>query len=302
MFRTYKKFWKAAANGDLKTLVDYLNNAAKLDIDAKGDDGRTALHLAAYNDQTEAINILLRFGAKTEAKNSAGSTPLMLAICTGKTKAAVALVKGGSDVNAAEDANVRPLHMAAFHGELDVVKALVDAGADIDAAITTNGLTALHWAIDKENAFVVEYLASKGARLDMPDKKGRTALDLAQLKGPHVVRLINKARGIEVLPPAGEAQATSPWKRTGDNLLAHINEMPELGRRITEIFNFESRERTVISENLATGAETLTSPESFDAIGIDALRKAVEAFRAAGGEADENHVLGPRGGAKPFRL
>ena len=293
MFRTYKKFWKAAAEGDLKTLVDYLNYAVKFNIDTRGDDGRTALHIAAYNDQTEAVNILLRFGAKTELKDSGGSTPLMLAI---------ALVKGGSDVNAAEDANVRPLHMAAFRGELDIVKALVEAGADIDSPITTNGLTALHWAIDKENAFVVEYLASKGARLDMPDKKGRTALDLAQLKGPHVVRLINKARGIEMPPPAGETPKAGPWKRTGDSLIAHVNEMPELGRRITEIFNFESRERTVISENLATGAETLTPPESFDAIGIDALRQAFEAFRAAGGKADESHILGPRGGAKPFRL
>jgi hypothetical protein len=92
------------------------------------------------------------------------------------------------------------------------------------------------------------------------------------------------------------------WLRTGEQHVTHISEIPNINRRLTEIFNFETRERTVIHENLNTGAETVAPPESFDRVSEAALRRAIEAFEKLGGKLDETQILGARKPAqRPFQ-
>jgi hypothetical protein len=87
---------------------------------------------------------------------------------------------------------------------------------------------------------------------------------------------------------------TEMWTRMGGHQVARVGVYPALGRRLTEIFNFESRERLIISENLKTGAESVTPPASFDEISEGLLKKACASFRELGGEADEAAVLAGR--------
>jgi ankyrin repeat protein len=61
---------------------------------------------------------------------------------------------------------------------IEALKLCLDRGLDIDAFSTT-GQTALHAAAGRGADDVVQFLADNGATLDLPDKQGRTPLDIA---------------------------------------------------------------------------------------------------------------------------
>jgi hypothetical protein len=91
--------------------------------------------------------------------------------------------------------------------------------------------------------------------------------------------------------PARDAET---WVLMGEQKIARVSVHPALKRRLTEIFNFESRERLIISENLRTQAETLSPPVSFDATPEKLLAKALDALRDLGGSAEDDAVFGTR--------
>jgi ankyrin repeat protein len=66
-----------------------------------------------------------------------------------------------------------------YLNHLDIVKLLVAANADVNAA-ADNGTTPLMYAAGAAKLDFVEYLLSTGAKPDVRDKKGRTALDHAR--------------------------------------------------------------------------------------------------------------------------
>lgn len=315
MFNAQKKFFKAARTGDDATLHMYCTAASKkIDINALDTYRNAALHLATEGGHVEALRTLLRFHANTEVENHSGHTPLMIAAKTGKRACLSLLLAHGANPNAHDGKYVYPLHDAAFLGDLDAVKALLDAGAHVDPVISNNSRTPLHWAADKGMNAVAALLVERGASLTAQDDGGRTALDIARKKNhPHIVSLLeaalregagapdNAAR--PSAPPDNAARAGTPqpsvnartaeqggqdderWALAGSMRVAHIGHYPDINRRLTEIFNFESRERILISENLKTGAETMSAPESFDALQSECLDAAYAAYKRLGGTA-----------------
>ena len=300
LFHNKNSFLKAAATGDTNEIRFCLANRVPhgFSIDVQDDKGQTALMLAAKAGDARIIRLLVNRGADPNIPSRDNLAPLMAAMEANKPAAALALLAGGARPDAHNADYVYPVHLASFAGDLDVVKALVEAKADINVTIRTNGRTALHWAVEKDMGSVVEVLARAGARTDIADKAGRTAIDLARAK-PHMLKLLQKNGAAS---PASAGEAAEHWSLAGKNRVAHHGNYPDIGRRITEIFNFESRERTVITENLKTGAETLSPPESFDRINEEALHKALGEFRALGGEADDSVLAGAKGAKKAFRL
>lgn len=65
--------------------------------------------------------------------------------------------------------------MAAFAGRLNVVQALRQHGARYQLQ-DKNGLTALHWACDSKNAELVDWMLNDGADVDVRDCNGHTPL------------------------------------------------------------------------------------------------------------------------------
>jgi ankyrin repeat protein len=61
---------------------------------------------------------------------------------------------------------------------VDAIKICLDAGTDINA-VESNGRTALHGAAQKGYDQVVRFLAERGAKLDIKDRRGFTPLDAA---------------------------------------------------------------------------------------------------------------------------
>jgi ankyrin repeat protein len=114
---------------------------------------------------------------------SEGATALARAAKAGDVPVIKMLLDGGADATLAL-ANRTTTAMLAAGGNapepkvLEAVTLLVDHGVDVNA-FNANGQTILHNAATRGQNSVIEYVASKGAKLDRRDKQGRTALDIA---------------------------------------------------------------------------------------------------------------------------
>lgn len=96
-------------------------------------DGFTALHLAAFFGQEEAVRLLLERGAEANLvarHESIHVTPLHSAAAGAHAAIVRLLLERGADPNAAQDGGFTPLHSAAQNDDRESVEALLEAGAD----------------------------------------------------------------------------------------------------------------------------------------------------------------------------
>jgi ankyrin repeat protein len=150
----------ADVNARQKRLAPY---RAKLD---RGNDGMlgggtTAFLRAAKAGDVPAMKLLLEHGADpTLGPTRSGITPLMAA--------------AGLGTSEADTTGRQKTHAQA----IEAIQLLLDLGIDINAP-ANDGQTAVHGAAMQGYDDVIRFLASKGARLDTPDKDGFTPLDVA---------------------------------------------------------------------------------------------------------------------------
>lgn len=179
---------------------------------------------------------------------------------------------------------------AASSGNVVLVNELLNRGADIEER-DSSGDTPLNEAARMGRTEVVRCLIESGARLSVPNNNGKTALTYAS---EH-----NHLEIYRLLQDAAEAakKPAKEWVSMAEDTVACVRTYPKQLRRITEIFNFESRERLIISENTRTRAESIAPATSFDDLPQVRIEEALEQFAHLGGiVADRNFVL--RGGTK----
>jgi ankyrin repeat protein len=145
--------------------------AAGSDVNAPQGDGATALHWAAFLDDTALVEMLLAAGARAQVANDLGVTPLLLAAGNGSARMVAALLAAGARPDHASAAGVTPLMAGARAGSAAVVEALLARGAAIDAAERARGQTALMWAASRRHPHVVRVLLANGA-----DVRARTVV------------------------------------------------------------------------------------------------------------------------------
>ena len=104
-----------------------------------------SLYAAAYNRDTDAIRLLVRYGADLEEPSGHDETPFLGAIGWSHFEAAAAMLACGANVNAQNDRGMTAAHM------------MLKKGSDYE-----------HF----------ELLARYGARFDLPNKDGVTAKEI----------------------------------------------------------------------------------------------------------------------------
>jgi ankyrin repeat protein len=115
----------------------------------------TALHLAAKANHEDVMRLLVAAGADPKLKGQDGTTLLMSAAGSGH----VAIVK--------------------YAYELDPeINAVTDAG---DNAVHASVTGSIRNSTQPEIAKVVQFLADKGADLDVKDARGRTPIAIADI-------------------------------------------------------------------------------------------------------------------------
>jgi len=82
------------------------------------------------------------------------------------------------NINVNDSMGMAPIHWASDRGDLNMLKFLVeDRSADVNFQDNT-GQTALHYAVSCSHEDICKYLISRGARTNIQDEDGVTALEM----------------------------------------------------------------------------------------------------------------------------
>jgi uncharacterized protein len=115
--------------------------------------------------------------------HAAAPASLVDAAMQGNKDAVRLLLKQGADVNSAQGDGMTALHWAVQKGDVELVQTLLYAGANLRATTRIGGYTPLLIASKSGNASMVEVLAGAGADPNAATSSGATALMLASQAG-----------------------------------------------------------------------------------------------------------------------
>lgn len=115
------------------------------DVDAVGEQGRTALMGAASMGNVALARRLLDEGADPNAEDPYDWTPLLLAADEGHAEMIRLLASRGADLEAVTETEQTALHLVAWQNHLEAARALLELGVD-PSAMDQDGNTALHLA------------------------------------------------------------------------------------------------------------------------------------------------------------
>jgi hypothetical protein len=142
--------------------------ASGAEVNVQNNLGNAPLQLAAHNSgDTDTVVLLLNKGANIDARSNDGWTALIDAIDMNHVAAAKVLIERGANVNLAAQTGWTALMASAVKGHADLAAMLIAHGADVNAKAfqgTANPTTALSAARSMHHADVVKVLEQAGAR------------------------------------------------------------------------------------------------------------------------------------------
>jgi len=157
--------------------------------------------------------------------------------------------------------------------------------ADIHGLIPKKKAPLLIEAVKNENLFLAKRLLDFGFDPDWRDNNDMSARWVARIKGYD--DLLQK---MEEKFPSAKPITENGWHKIDDLTVAHVAQEQAVGYKLTDIFNFRSRERISLTQNLTTNAETRET-RSFDDINDKAqLEEAALELNKRGGSADASTV------------
>lgn len=130
--KCYEILWEAAARNDINAIKRVMVDID--DISKENEYGWSAIIMAAYNQNREAVELLLKNGANINSTNAKGTSVFMF----GKTKS---------------------LHTGAY----DFLDLLLLHGADINARDKKKGWSVLQYVEEAGDIEMAEYLKKNGA-------------------------------------------------------------------------------------------------------------------------------------------
>lgn len=159
-------------------IPDLIAQGANLNAPA-GQNGRTALIVAACKNKTEILNALLENGADVNAMDRSGSTALMCAVGNNNLTAIRHLFAKEANPNLQNKFGVTALMTASADGRIEIVRMFIARQVHLNIQ-DNEGKTALMWAIEREHHAVQRALIRAKADKTLKDKRGRNALDYAK--------------------------------------------------------------------------------------------------------------------------
>lgn len=194
----YTGLFAAAAAGDVVAIERLA--ARGQPIDARDDQGRTPLHVAAHLQRHEAMRALVRAGADPNALDRDRYDIVTIAAVADDVRTlATALDLGASAANVTSPYDGTALIAAAHLGHDEVVRMLIRAKAPLDH-VNNLGWTAVIESIvlgdgGARHQATLRALVDAGANVGIADRNGQTPLVLAHARGyERMVDILNAAR------------------------------------------------------------------------------------------------------------
>ena len=197
-----------AKNEEGVTALSYASNRGHLDIvkillannadvNVRSNIGSTPLMNAAHKGHLQIVSLLIANGADVNCQSNEGTTPLMGAAANGYKEIVEILLNSGANVNACEMCGLTAIWNAVTGGHVDIVKTLIDHGADINAK-AEDGTTILMNAAFTGNIDIVKILIAAGAQVNAKSQNGITALMIAKKRGyTEIIKLLKQAGAME---------------------------------------------------------------------------------------------------------
>ncbi len=160
----------AAVMAGNKAMAQFLIDRGA-DVNFKGQNGDTPLHLAAQKCFQAVIEVLLASRADVKAQNTGGATPLCSAVQSGQVKIVRMLLAAGADGNV-HDSKGRTVLNYAIGTSPDIIQALLAAGTNPNTEDSV-GRTPLSYATERDSSTAVKLLLDakadpNGGKLDAP--------------------------------------------------------------------------------------------------------------------------------------
>lgn len=208
---------EAAEKGDTAAILAAIKPAGSVDAVAEGSgksEGLTALQCAALAGKPEAVQTLLKAGAKVSARAKGGKTALIFAAGWGNAATVQAVLDGKPNVNERTDDRWTALMMAASRGDSGSIKVLIDAGADINDK-NKWGQTALMAAARVGDFEKVAMLLQAGANVNEQDADGLTALAFA-CTADGALPSVQSLLAAKADPDLPDSEGVTPLMRAAD--------------------------------------------------------------------------------------
>ena len=123
---------EAAESGDLETLCSLFD---QVEVNARGEDGDSPLHIACLYGQAAVVEECIRRGADVNVRDEDDSTPLHDAAAGGFEAIVAQLLLKGASTSAKDNEEDTPLHHAARGGHAAAVEKLLAACSDRTALL-----------------------------------------------------------------------------------------------------------------------------------------------------------------------
>ena len=195
---TYQGLFKAVVEKDIAALKKAITEAD--DIDTRDSYQRTALHVAAYVANHDAMRLLVKAGADPNAlEYDRYDMVTIAAVADDIDTMRLALELGNKADNVTSRYDGTALIAAAHLGHVEIVKTLITAGAPLDH-INNLQWTALIESIvlgdgGKDHTATLKALVDAGANVNIADGRGNSPLILATRNGFATMVEILKAAG-----------------------------------------------------------------------------------------------------------
>ena len=189
----------AAYKGDTALLGRLLAAGAPVDLNARDPRGRTAVHVAAFARQRDAIRVLATAGANLELLENDRYDAVTIAAVAGDEETLQVLLSRKASARLTTSVYDGTALIAAAHlGHAAVVRQLITAGAPLDH------VNNLHWTALIESIVLgdggprhqdtLRALLAAGASTQLTDRQGTTPLQMARSRGyREMVQMLEQA-------------------------------------------------------------------------------------------------------------
>ena len=179
----------AAALGETPRVLRLIGAGANLE--ARDANARTALLAATQANHIETARALIAAGADVNARDAIGDSPYLLAGARGHTEILRLTLAAGADLTSTNRYGGTALTPACHYGHVDNVRVLLASRIDINQ-VNRLGWTCLLEAVilgdgGARHIEIVRMLIAAGARLDLADAQGVTALTHARQRGQQTI-------------------------------------------------------------------------------------------------------------------
>ena len=170
--------WSLLARGETDQARAFF--LGEVGIDGRDEQGRTALHYAAELEDPILAAFFISLGAEVDAQDNLNRTPLAISTELLDEETARILVQSGASIHHPMGARNSPARIGVRQGGAFLASLINPASVQ---STDSTGMTVLHIASEEGNPRSVEVILGGPNNLNQRDHLGRTALDIALLRG-----------------------------------------------------------------------------------------------------------------------